>query len=77
MTRNNVVLALYAVGLALIVVTIAYVVNQYFGEPEAFDSTRSGFDTLTAVLSLLRDLLLGVGLGLLIASFGWYLDRGR
>jgi hypothetical protein len=77
MTRSNVVLALYAVGAAVIVITVAYVINQYFGEADAYDELRGSFDTLTAGLSFLRDLALGVGLGVLIMAFGWYLDRGR
>ena len=76
MTRASVARGLYAVGTAVIVISLAYVINHYFGAPDEWDNMRSSFDTLTAVLEVLRDLALELGLGVLILAFGWYVDRG-
>ena len=78
MTRGNIVNALYASGALVIVVAIAFTINTYFGDPDQWDRLRGGFNTLTAFLALLRDLVvLGVGIGGLIIAIGWLLDTNR
>lgn len=78
MTRGNIANALYVTGALVLVVAIAFTINTYFGDPDQWDRLRSGFNTLTAFLALLRDLVvLGAGIGGLILAVGWLLDNGR
>ena len=66
MTRARVAMGLYAVGTAVVVISVAYVINHYFGEPDEWNNWRS-FNTLTAVLEVMRDLALELGLGALLS----------
>jgi cytochrome bd-type quinol oxidase subunit 2 len=78
MTRGNIVNALYVTGLAVIVVAVAFTLYYYFGDPDQWESLRGGFDTLTALSSLLRDLVvLGIAIGVLLAGLGWHIDKDR
>ncbi|MEX2238253.1 MAG: hypothetical protein WEB00_12035 [Dehalococcoidia bacterium] len=78
MTRGNVVQALYALALATIVIAVAFTIYYYFGDPDQWEQLRAGFGTLTALSSLLRDLVvLGVGLGALLGGLAWHLDKDR
>jgi hypothetical protein len=78
MTRENVVNALYLTGAVVAVVAVVFTINAYFGDPDQWDRLRSGFNTITALLALLRDLVvLGLGIAGLIVAIGWLLDSGR
>lgn len=78
MNRGNIVAALYALAAAAAVIAVAYTINTYFGDSDGYDSLRAGFDTLTAVLAVLRDLfVLGLAIAMLLAASAWHLARDR
>jgi hypothetical protein len=78
MTRENTVTALYATGALVMVVAVVFTINTYFGDPDQWDRLRAGFNTITAFLALLRDLVvLGIGIGGLILGVGWLLDSNH